>query len=181
MAWRCDGILSLKAGIRCCQGTIVSLRLNSFFTYRNLKTVGVSPKAITLVLNDRYQLLQEDLKEDDVQIGGVDPDGNPIVVEIDKSKFGKRKGSRVYRVSSLHSGPLIHQTVNHSIHFVAEDGAHTNTIELNCMTRPRNKKMMPWVLVEFMWRRKHYDDLWDGLMKALKNDAYFTNFQSSIE
>ncbi|PHZ08599.1 uncharacterized protein RHIMIDRAFT_241360 [Rhizopus microsporus ATCC 52813] len=65
------------------------------------ETVGVSPKAITLVLNDRYQLLQEDLKEDDVQIGGVDPDGNPIVVEIDKSKFGKRKGSRGHRADGV--------------------------------------------------------------------------------
>lgn len=88
------------------------------------------------------------------------------------------------QVSSLHGGSLVHQTVNHSIHFVTENGVHTNTIEdknknivhkkrylcpllegtwggikVNCIARLRNKKMMPWVLVEFMWRRKHYGNL----------------------
>ncbi|CEG79693.1 hypothetical protein RMATCC62417_14128 [Rhizopus microsporus] len=123
MVWRCNGILNLRTGIRCCQGTMVSPRLNSFFTHRSLnpstvleilfywlcrlrrmqiaKTVGVSPKAVTLVLNDWYQLLQEDLKKEDVQIGGVDPDGNPIVVEIDESKFGKRKGGRGHCVDGV--------------------------------------------------------------------------------
>jgi hypothetical protein len=91
MMWRCSGLLNQVTGIRCCQGTMVSPRLNSFFTYRNLnpstvleilfywlrrlrrtqiaETVGVSPKAVRLALNDWYQLLQEDLKEEDVQIG----------------------------------------------------------------------------------------------------------------
>ncbi|PHZ07163.1 uncharacterized protein RHIMIDRAFT_242987 [Rhizopus microsporus ATCC 52813] len=31
MVWRCNGILDLTIGIRCCQGTMVSPRLNSFF------------------------------------------------------------------------------------------------------------------------------------------------------
>lgn len=41
-------------------------------------------------------------------------------------------------------------------------------IKVNCVARLRNKKMMPWVLIEFMWHRKHHGDLWDGLMKMLK-------------
>lgn len=118
------------------------------------------------------------------------------------------------RVSTLHGGSLIHQTVNHSIHFITEDGVHTNTIEgknqkryqynkiltvtkgtwsgikVNCVARLRNKKMMPWVLVEFIWRRKHYGDLWGGLIKTLRevsfsrasrNEAYFTDFDTSTE
>jgi len=33
-----------------------------------------------------------------VQIGGIDNEGNPIIVEIDESKFGKRKHNRGRRV-----------------------------------------------------------------------------------
>ena len=28
---------------------------------------------------------------------------------------------------------------------------------------------MPWNLVEFIWRRKHYGDLWGGFLKCLKD------------
>lgn len=29
--------------------------------------------------------------------------------------------------------------------------------------------MMPWKLVEFIWRRKHDDNWWGGIMKALSS------------
>jgi hypothetical protein len=91
MMWRCSGIVNPTTGVRCCQGTMVSPRLNSFFANRNLdpsvtleilffwlrrtrrtqiaETVGVSRNTVRLVLNDWYQLLQEDLQERDMQIG----------------------------------------------------------------------------------------------------------------
>lgn len=86
----CNGILNQVTGIRYCQGTMVSPRLNSFFTHCSLnpstvleivfswlcrvrrtqvaEPVGVSRKTIRLVLNDWFQMLQEDLKEEDTQI-----------------------------------------------------------------------------------------------------------------
>jgi hypothetical protein len=32
--------------------------------------------------------------------------------------------------------------------------------------------MMPWILVEFIWRRKHHHDIWGGVMKCLREVAY---------
>jgi hypothetical protein len=28
--------------------------------------------------------------------------------------------------------------------------------------------MMPWLLLEFIWRRKHHADIWGGVIKCLK-------------
>lgn len=47
--------------------------------------------------------------------------------------------------------------------------------------------MVPWLLIEFIWRRKHHGDLWGGVMKTLKevsfsrsdsNPAWLTDFSS---
>lgn len=32
--------------------------------------------------------------------------------------------------------------------------------------------MVPWLLVEFIWRRKHAGDIWEVVMKALKDASY---------
>ena len=34
---------------------------------------------------------------------------------------------------------------------------------------------MPWLLVEFIWRRKHHGDLWGGIMKCLSEVAFRAN------
>lgn len=50
--------------------------------------------------------------------------------------------------------------------------------------------MVPWLLIEFIWRRKHYGDLWGGLMKTLKevsfhnsatNPAWLTDFTAATD
>jgi hypothetical protein len=33
---------------------------------------------------------------------------------------------------------------------------------------------MPWVLMEFIWRRKHAGDVWGGLISSLKNNSFTT-------
>lgn len=50
--------------------------------------------------------------------------------------------------------------------------------------------MVPWLLIEFIWRRKHHGDLWGGVLKTLKevsysrsntNPSWLTEFESIIE
>ncbi|CAO3645206.1 unnamed protein product [Mucor hiemalis] len=72
-----------------------------------------------------------------------------------------------------------HRGVNHSEGFISEDGTHTNTIEgtwngikIRCFPRSRTRKNVPWVLTEFIWRRKHHGDLYNGLMTTLREVGF---------
>lgn len=47
-----------------------------------------------------------------------------------------------------------------------------NGIKIKTAARNRTRTAMPWVLVEFLWRRKHHGDLWGGLLNALKGVAF---------
>lgn len=38
--------------------------------------------------------------------------------------------------------------------------------------RQRNAKAMPWKLVEFIWRRKHQQNLWQALIKSLSEVSF---------
>lgn len=57
---------------------------------------GVSLATVRLALNKWFQVLQEDLKNDDVKIGG-----EGVIVELDESKFGKRKHNRGHSVDGM--------------------------------------------------------------------------------
>lgn len=113
--WRCNGRIRPETGTRCCHGSTQSLRTDTMFYGSNLRLsqhltilylwilktrrmamadmVGVSPATIRLALNRWYQVLQEDIQNGDVKIGG-----EGVIVEIDESKFGKRKYHRGHRV-----------------------------------------------------------------------------------
>src|SRR5215813_4509619 len=73
-----------------------------------------------------------------------------------------------------------HRTVNHSHHFVnPEDGSHThskegtwNGIKLKIAPRNRTREGMNDHLLEFIWRRKHTEDLWNSFILAL-GDIHF--------
>ncbi|CDH61146.1 hypothetical protein RO3G_03583 [Lichtheimia corymbifera JMRC:FSU:9682] len=45
--------------------------------------------------------MNADIKEEDVSIGGIDKDGNRIIVEVDESKFGKRKNHKGHAVEGV--------------------------------------------------------------------------------
>lgn len=53
-----------------------------------------------------------------------------------------------------------------------------NGIKTNVTARNRTKSNMPWVLVEFIWRRKHHGDLWGGLLKCLR-EVTFSNVSTN--
>jgi IS1 family transposase len=72
-----------------------------------------------------------------------------------------------------------HLTVNHSKTFVDEEtGACTNTVEgtnnsIKMSIRPRNRTTScDDNLWEFVWRRKHENNLWDGFIQALVDIRY---------
>jgi IS1 family transposase len=73
----------------------------------------------------------------------------------------------------------VHNTVNHSFHFRDPDtGTHTNTIEgtwngLKLQIPPRNRtKTIDAALLEAIWRKQNRNNLWEGLLKCLRNVHY---------
>jgi hypothetical protein len=44
-----------------------------------------------------------------------------------------------------------------------------NGIKINISSRDRTKEIMPWKLVEFIWRRKNKNNEWNNFVDALKN------------
>ncbi|KAG0781321.1 hypothetical protein G6F57_012243 [Rhizopus arrhizus] len=252
--WRCNGIIiNQETGEKCRNGRQIAIRNASFFTHRNLPSyetlsilyfwrlkvrcmttstmVGCSPNTVRKTLTDWYQVLQ-DLQQNDCKIGGYDADGNPIVVEIDESKFGKRNYHRGHRVegvwvvggvektperkcflvvvnnrntettdsiiqnfvadgSIVHTNcwrayenmvnlgmNLINRTVNHNV-TLRDDDVRTNTIEetwngieINATPALRTKKMIPWLLIEFIWQRKHHNNIFNGIISCLKNVSF---------
>lgn len=73
-----------------------------------------------------------------------------------------------------------HGTVNHSKNFKnPETGVHTNTIEgtwsglKQCIEkRYRTKIGVDHHLIEFIWRRKHHDNLWEAFLMAIRDIRY---------
>jgi transposase-like protein len=83
--------------------------------------------------------------------------------------------------SSINELPdITHRTVNHSQHFKDPiTGVHTNTVEgtwngLKMHISPRNRVLsgMTEHLMEFIWRRRNEDSLWESFIDAIRNVHY---------
>ncbi|KAG1257440.1 hypothetical protein G6F65_015915 [Rhizopus arrhizus] len=196
---------------------------------------GLNLPTVRSIVKDIYQVMEADLRIEDVQVGGVGSNGQSIVVEIDESKFGKRKYNKGERIDGVwvvggvertperkvflltvpnrnqntlkliidtfakdgslvmvdcwkgHKGidsdpsrNLVVQTVNHSKAFRdPKTGACTNTIEgtwngikRGVTSRHRTASMMPWKLVEFIWRRKHAGNHWKAMLACFSQVSF---------
>lgn len=88
------------------------------------------------------------------------------------------------RIEEIHDGNFYwytHETVNHSVHFKdPKTGAHTNTCEGAWKSQYKqhipgqcyNKASLQGRLFERVWKRKYRDDLWENLMRVLKDCRY---------
>ncbi|KAG1016258.1 hypothetical protein G6F25_014113 [Rhizopus arrhizus] len=83
-------------------------------------------------------------------------------------------------IDSDPSRNLIVETVNHSKTFRdPKTGACTNTIEgtwngikRGVTSRHRTASMMPWKLVEFIWRRKHASNHWKAMLACFSQVSF---------
>ena len=82
--------------------------------------------------------------------------------------------------NSLEQLGYTHMTVNHSRTFKDEEtGACTNTVEgtnyaLKMSMHPRNRTAeCEDNLWEFIWRRKHESNLWDGFLGSMADVSYY--------
>jgi transposase-like protein len=83
------------------------------------------------------------------------------------------------QLNELEDQSFEHHAVNHQETFITNEGVNTNTIEgtwngikLNISPRLRNKKEMPWKLVEFIWRRKHHNNEWNAITHCLREISF---------
>ncbi|KAG0890628.1 hypothetical protein G6F33_014181 [Rhizopus arrhizus] len=83
-------------------------------------------------------------------------------------------------IDSDPSRNLTVETVNHSKTFRdPKTGACTNTIEgtwngikRGVTSRHRTASMMPWKLVEFIWRRKHASNHWKAMLACFSQVSF---------
>ncbi|KAG1441985.1 hypothetical protein G6F56_011251 [Rhizopus delemar] len=90
--------------------------------------VGCSVKSVSAVLNDWYQMLQEDISLNDCRIGGIDSNGQRIIVEINESKFGKRKYNRGGRVEGVWAVGGVERTAERQCFLVTVNDRSTETM-----------------------------------------------------
>ncbi|KAG2213352.1 hypothetical protein INT45_004513 [Circinella minor] len=185
----CGNVLHYLAGV-----LLVIKAINGIlYRFNNESITSLTrshPLTVQRLICDFHLLIEADLQDNDVQIRGYDENGDRIIIEIDESKFGKRKNHRGHRVEGVwvlggvertnkrktflavvprrdaQTLTEVHEVVNHSIEFITDEGVYTNTIEgtwlaieRHIVARHRTKLMTPWKLIEFIWRRKHNDNL----------------------
>ncbi|EIE92714.1 hypothetical protein RO3G_17426 [Rhizopus delemar RA 99-880] len=138
---------------------------------------GLNLPTVRSIVKDIYQVMEADLRIEDVQVGRVGSDGQPIVVEIDESKFGKRKYNKGKRVDGVWVVGGVERTPERKVFLLTVPNRNQNTLKLiidtfakdeflnnannlllgtwngikrGVTSRHRTASMMPWKLVEFI-------------------------------
>lgn len=95
-----------------------------------IKMSGLSKPTVIAIIMDILQVMEADLKVEDVQVGGLDSDGNRIVVEIDESKFGKRKSHKGHRVEGIWVVGGVERTPERKAFFLTVPNRTGHTLKL---------------------------------------------------
>ncbi|KAJ8651310.1 hypothetical protein O0I10_013201 [Lichtheimia ornata] len=91
---------------------------------------GASAPTVRTVIHLLYRLMNADIKDDDVTIGGKDSDGNSIIVEVDESKFGKRKSHRGHRVEGVWVVSGVEKTPDRKLFLTTVEDRKKDTLHL---------------------------------------------------
>ncbi|KAG0776289.1 hypothetical protein G6F26_013462 [Rhizopus arrhizus] len=91
---------------------------------------GLSLPTVRNIIKDIYQVMEADLRIEDVQVGGVNSDGQPIIVEIDESKFGKRKYNKGKRVDGVWVVGGVERTPERKVFLLTVPNRNQNTLKL---------------------------------------------------
>ncbi|OAD79039.1 hypothetical protein PHYBLDRAFT_62196 [Phycomyces blakesleeanus NRRL 1555(-)] len=82
------------------------------------------------------------------------------------------------RLLSVFDMNYTHRTVNHNVEYIIFDGLW-NAINMSCKTRLRTRHMMPWMLIEFIWK-KYENRLWQEILKMLAEISFGSNVKNPI-
>lgn len=91
---------------------------------------GLSSGTIREILKLVYRLMNADIKDEDVSIGGVDENGKPIVVEVDESKFGKRKNHKGHPVEGVWVVGGVERTPERKVFLTTVEDRKKDTLHL---------------------------------------------------
>ncbi|KAG1035347.1 hypothetical protein G6F43_013243 [Rhizopus delemar] len=91
---------------------------------------GLSLPTVRSIIKDIYQVMEADLRIEDAQVSGVGSDGQPIVVEIDESKFGKRKYNKGKRVDGVWVVGGVERTPERKVFLLTVPNRNQNTLKL---------------------------------------------------
>ncbi|CAO3657227.1 unnamed protein product [Mucor hiemalis] len=139
LVWRCTKNT-------CCHQSRVSVREGSLFAFRKIEinvqfmilyywlikcsnqsiglATGADPATIRELIIDFQYVMEQDVTDEDVTIGG---DG--IIVEIDESKFGKRKYHRGDRVEGVWVVGGVERTEERKVFLTTVTNRNSNTME----------------------------------------------------
>lgn len=125
---------------------VVYLFLNRTTLASTVAQSGLSRPTVRSIISKIYLAMEADLNTEDVQIGrlsenvkvfsngivhlgGVDSNGNPIVVEIDESKFGKRHGNKGHRVEGVWVVGGVERTPDRKVFLVTVPNRTADTLK----------------------------------------------------
>ncbi|CDH61154.1 hypothetical protein RO3G_17462 [Lichtheimia corymbifera JMRC:FSU:9682] len=91
---------------------------------------GVSAPTVRSVVLLLYRLMNADIKDEDVSVGGIDKDGKRIIVEVDESKFGKRKSQKGHRVEGVWVVGGVERTQQRKIFVTTVEDRKKDTLHL---------------------------------------------------
>lgn len=94
------------------------------------KMTGLNAATIRGIIKLVFRLMNADIKDADVSVGGLDKNGKPIVVEVDESKFGKRKNHKGHRVEGVWVVGGVERTPERKVFLTTVEDRKKDTLHL---------------------------------------------------